>query len=171
MNYGTIESAIQSRLSSLTGVTVIVLPDVEADFKLPFAVGKITVAYKDSKYLPQRGTGNIQSQEETMGFDLVIQAKKRTGTVGIYKIMEAVKARLFGFAPADCGPIYFPVDEKAITFLEHKEGIWSYLMLVQCTTLLVQLPDDESLGLATKITLESGADAIVIDTQIPPETP
>ncbi|TRZ71715.1 MAG: hypothetical protein D4R97_06460 [Bacteroidetes bacterium] len=171
MNYGTIESAIQSRLSSLTGVTVIVLPDVEADFKIPFATAKITVAYKDSKFLPARSVGDNQSQEEMMGFDIIIQAKKRNGTNGIYAIMAAVKARLFGYKPTDCDQIIFPTDEKAIYYLEHKDGIWSYNMLVQCTSLLVQYTDDESLGLATKITLESGADAIVIDTQIPPETP
>lgn len=143
---------------------MIVLPDVEADFKQPFAIGKITVAYRDSKFLPNRSIGNGISQEEIMSFELILQAKKKNGTGGIYAIMEAVKARLYGFEPSDCNQILFPTDEKAITYIDHKDGIWSYDMVVQCTSMLVQYTDDESLVLATKITLNSGEDTIIIES-------
>jgi hypothetical protein len=161
MNYGNIETAIVTRLSSLSGVTAISLPDNEADFKLPFTIGKITVAYKDSKFLPLRSAGDGQSQEEVIYFDLILQAKNKNGTGGIYAIMEAVKARLYGFAPDDCDPIGFPTEEKAINYLEHKDGIWSYVMLITCTSLCVQYPDDESLAFATRIGFEDHGDVTV----------
>lgn len=163
MNYGTLETEIVTRLSAMANVDVVVLPDSESAFKLPAAdKARISVAYGGSKSDPVRTTGSGINHSEEITIDIIIQSKSRTGSGGIYAIQEALVARLLGFKPSHCDKILL----DSFSFIDHKENVWTYHQKFTTSTLRVELPDDESLVLASMITLEYNDETIVVESGV-----
>ena len=86
MNYADLETAIITRLSSITGLDVVPLPEHDNDWKTPYTGAKVTVAF-NSSYFDPSDTSDIVTQPENIAMQLVIWSRKLRGTTGIYQVI------------------------------------------------------------------------------------
>lgn len=153
MNYEQAEADIVTRLSPLAGlnIEVIPLPENQEQFKRPFEKGKITVAYKGSKWEKPRSTAQI-AQEETLHFEIVMQSRTLRGSTGLYAIKQIVNAGLVGFQPIDCDRMY--AVESGMTGVADtlQDGVWTYSAVFACTYLSVEDFEEDLSVLITRIT-------------------
>jgi hypothetical protein len=119
MNYQELQTDIAARLAEINTnpaapvADVMALPEAESNYKRAnHDRPLVTVFYTGSEY----GKGNsdfnsisidIVAQEETIGFQVNIEAKKLYGVTGLYAILNVVQSLLLGFEPTDCEKIHF----------------------------------------------------------------
>jgi hypothetical protein len=153
MNYEQAEADIVTRLSPLAGLNIeaIPLPENQEQFKRPFEKGKITVAYKGSKWEKPRSTSQI-TQEETLHFEIVMQSRTLRGSTGLYNIKQIVTQGLVGFQPTGCDRMY--AVESGMTGVADtlQDGVWTYSAVFACTTLSVEDFEEDLSVLITRIT-------------------
>ena len=159
MNYGDLESLIVSRLSAMSNVETAVAPDNEAGYKSVTNKGKIFVAFDMADDGESRSLGSVDSFDETIKVRLVIEAKSRIGAGGIYAIQEATAALLVGYRPEG----FEKLAPKSYKYRDRQEGVWIYDYTFETSYLRVELPDNESLVLASRITLTCDNETIVVE--------
>ena len=127
----------------MPGVDVLALPETQADFSKPFKKGRITVAYKGSKYGPVKATNQV-SQQETPEFELIIQARKLRGANGVYAFLERVKALILGYKLTNTDKAFL-TDQTIIVNEGASVETFTFSLGVACTMLVVEeieTPDD-----------------------------
>jgi hypothetical protein len=157
MRYEDVEKEIRDRLQAKFGphVSVIVLPENEAEFKRPVERSQVTVAYQGSEYELDGSTrqplslglGAVVIQEETVLFEIVIQAKKLRGTNQLYDIIGRVKRALVGYRFTDCEKMKV----RKIGFVQRDEGIFTYTLTMSTLTMVVEDPDEVAEPLIKRI--------------------
>lgn len=136
--YSDIEAEIVSHLSVIEnggGVDVVQLPSTQEEFARPFAIGRVTVAYKSSDFGDPKSPYEI-AQDEAIHIEIVIQSRGLRGATGLHAITEAVKRRVLGFRPTDCSKMFLIKNG----FTEHNPdtGLWAYSMVFQTKYVLVE---------------------------------
>lgn len=136
MQYEKLENDIIAQLTpGLPGVDVLALPDTLADFTKSFKTGKITVAYKGSKFAQALST-NVLSQLETVEFELIVQARLLRGPNGVYAFMEAIKGLILGYKLTNTDKVYL-IDQMLIVN-DAKAETFTFAMAVACKRLVVE---------------------------------
>lgn len=151
MTYEAIETAIVERIQPFVpqGVQVVKLPEREDDMSRPFGTGKVTVAYKASRYgEPGSNSAMLRStdhivQLETLNLEVAIQSRfLRQPSKGIYNLWDMVRRAIVGFKPADCNRLY----AKDFEYFQYEDGLFTYVATLECTRLLVQEVAEENQG-------------------------
>jgi len=119
MNYETLQTDIAARLAEINTnpsapiADVMALPEAESNYKrAAHDRPLVTVLYTGSEYGQGNKTNNsitidMVTQEEIIGFQVNVEAKKLYGSTGLYAILNVVQSLLLGFEPTDCDKIHF----------------------------------------------------------------
>jgi hypothetical protein len=177
MNYEQAETDIYTRLLPFQGanIEVVKLPETQEDFKRPFAKAKFTVGYKGSKWKDPQSTGHISQVEELL-FEIAIQSRTLRGAKGLYSLKKLLTQALVGFTPTDCDKIY--AKESGMTGVSEtlNDGVWTYCVIVACTTLSVEDFEEDLSVILSRITTnredENGnatGDVIEVTKNVPAE--
>jgi hypothetical protein len=136
MEYEQLENDIVARLTpGLPGVEVSALPDTLVEFNKSFKTGKITVAYKGSKFNKAQST-NALSQQETVEFELIVQARLLRGATGVYTFLEQVKRLILGYKLTHTDRVY--LQDQALIVSDAKAETFTFSMGVACVKLTVE---------------------------------
>lgn len=151
MLFELLESDIKTKIATDLGsyVDVIVMPENQSEFQIPFVKNKVSVCYKSSNYDPSTDA-YIISQPETQQLQLVLQSRTRRGNTGIYKLAEDVKNSIVGYSPTHCGKIYL----KSFLPENFELNIWTFTLTIECKTLMVEKIDDFTGPAITQITFQ-----------------
>lgn len=151
MLFELLESDIKTKLHADlgNGVDVIVMPENQAEFAIPFVKNKVSVCYKNSNYDPSIST-YIITQPETQQLELVIQSRTRRGITGIYKLYEDVKNSIVGYSPTNCGKIYL----KSFTPENFELNVWTFTLTIECKTQIVENINEETGTPITQIIIQ-----------------
>ena len=140
--YEIIESNLVTRLVSKIGNTDHSIRNLaENDGQNLQAAQKplIEILYSNSEFGKDENQGAVV-QEEKMGFEVIIEAKKRLGDLGIYAYIAAVKLALLGYYPPGCSK---PLKGGTATFVTRSPN-WVYMVSFTCAAYAVECPDDET---------------------------
>lgn len=173
MEYTQVEADVVARLVSKlpNGVTVVPLPESEAELRKPFQNARVTVCYKGSDYGDGSQGGMLRStaqvsQNETLQLEVVIQSRfLRDKAFACYPLLSAVKKALIGFEPTHCHKMYARKNDWLANDQEPAD-LFTYVCSFECTTLVVEEYDTtaEDGARITQITLE---DEVYGNTVVP----
>lgn len=136
--YADYEDAIATQLGTLANVDIIVLPDNEADYNLPYSKSKITVAYVGSRFGMIKQLVGV-SQDEMQLYEIVIQSRSTRGEIGAYELLDYCKKKLLGFAPLSSKKMYVESSaDEMIRLMKREKGIFTYSFQVVVETVFVQ---------------------------------
>lgn len=119
MDYQQLQTDIATRLAEINTnpsapiADVMALPEAESNYKrAAHDRPLVTVLYTGSEYGQGNKTNNsitidMVTQEEIIGFQVNVEAKKLYGSTGLYAILNVVQSLLLGFEPTDCDKIHF----------------------------------------------------------------
>lgn len=129
------ETDIKNKLTADLGVNIEVeiLPESQAAYKRALQKPKVDICYQKSTYQNPRIPHNI-IQDEVMSFEIVITAKLRRGTNGIYDVFEKVRRSIIGFTPRHCRQIY----AKSFGLERYEDNLWHFSFVVECESTLVE---------------------------------
>ncbi len=143
-----IEDAIVLRLQRIKaadGFEVQLLPELEAELLRTVDTARISVCYQASLIDPT-GTGmtlpatsmSDGSQEETQHYKINVQSKRLRGELGVFPLIQIVRALLVGYEPAGADPLRV----LNIHFKEFTENTWSYDIMLGTRVPFVPTFDD-----------------------------
>lgn len=158
MNVEQVEASIVARLQQKinnSGVIIIPLPEVQADYTKPFVNGRITVAYAGSTYMGASGTvteGHLSSgivvQDWAMDFELSFEARKLRGNLGVHDLIHRARLALIGWRPGGAGKISAVTDR----FGSFEDNLWLHSLTIRTHARLIEKPDAAEEPLITRIT-------------------
>lgn len=132
-----VEAAIVAQLT--TGLAPLSLkveafPDRPEDYVFSHPVGVGLVRFHESPYEKPRATDYV-IQNRDLHFEIVLMVRNLRKHQGLYPALEATRTALQGYlAPKSRGPAHM-VSER---FLEQKDGVWKYAVLISVPTVAVQ---------------------------------
>lgn len=137
--YELLENEIAAQLTPLkqAGLDVTALPEVEAEYSKPVERGKVTVAFKKSEYKEPKSTGHMV-QDEVVHIELIIQAPKLRGGIGVYAIKKSVDKYVLGYKPSNFSKIW----STTFDYIDYTDGIFQYSYIVSCKTLVIEKGSD-----------------------------
>jgi len=139
INREAIEDAIVARIKetfAIIDVDVIPLPDTEEEMDVPFARGRITVAYCSSDFGDPffAGMANVVSfsQKQEPEIQIAIESRKRRGDASIFAYLDLAERLLKGFRPIGndpnaCGKLY-PAGDHHIS---REKGTWTHVLIMR----------------------------------------
>ncbi len=117
------------------GLKVEAFPDRPEDYVFSHPVGVALVRYHESPYAkPDRTDYVIQNRD--LQFEITIMVRNLRKHQGLYPVLEATRAVLQGFRSPKSRAATYMVSER---FLEQKDGVWKYAVLVTVPTVAVQV--------------------------------
>jgi hypothetical protein len=140
MQYEQLENDIIARIAPglPPGVDVLALPEKQSDFTKAFKTGRITVAYKGSKFGKPEST-NALAQRETLEFELIVQARLLRGSTGVYACLESIKELILGYKLSNTDKVYL-TDQALIVTDEKSADTFTFSMSVAAAKLVVEKP-------------------------------
>lgn len=114
MNYKSVVNNIISRLqsgfASEINISVVPLPDNEADFKLATVKPVVFVTFSNTTFEQSKGGGYIV-QDSKVSFEIITRCKSLYGSGGGYDIMYLVKLSLTGYEAVNNSRLYLTKEE------------------------------------------------------------
>lgn len=172
MNYELSIGNIVDRLQPFTEakITVRRMPEKESEnTDIEGDAARFTVIYAGSEYEEAQSTGHI-SQEENIFFQIMVESGFLYGPRGVYNLADVLRKSLIGFKPA--GFLYPGLQVSKHFTIGSPEAVkvnnmWRYQVIFKGKTLAVENFAEDLTPLLKKITLNDGAEQIVI----PPVNP
>lgn len=135
-----VEDALVTQL--ITGLAPLAMkveafPDRPEDYVFSHPVGVCLVRFHESPYEKPRATDYVIQNRDLL-FEVVLMVRNLRKHQGLYPALEATRAVLQGFrVPKSRGPAHM-VSER---FLEQKDGVWKYAVLINVPVVAVQLAE------------------------------
>jgi len=147
-----LEEGIKGLLAAFASVGLIiqtqveVLPENKAGIEdaIPKDGARVTIAYRQSDFgetarnegqIMYAGLGATAAQTEVLNADIVIQARGRSNSKGVYQVIEAVRYFLLGQVPFPGARALWFTGQQLDGFEER--GTWRYVLSVATSTVLV----------------------------------
>jgi hypothetical protein len=135
MEYEQLENDIIAQLTpGLPGVDVLALPDNLADFDKSPKLGKVTVAYRGSKFKQQ--STSAHSYSEIVEFELIVEGRRLRGETGVYAFLEKIKRLILGHKLTNTDKVF--LQDQTIVVREAKQETFSYTMSIACSKVVVE---------------------------------
>jgi hypothetical protein len=157
MNFEDVEDSIRERLEDCfsEGIQAKHMEDSEAEVARPVTMPQAVVCFFADDYDPAKSTAEI-NQEETATFVVMITARKRRGSKGIYDIYNQCKLALLGWIPEGC---IHKIQFKKFQFELNENGWFTYGLYLETKGLIVEHAIEPELPIAKTIDFENNITA------------
>lgn len=168
--YDWLEDDIVSRLAPLTEgpVTVVALPDSQADYERKATGALVTVAVTDDEATGQiRDAGRVV-QDGLVTIDVIVQSNLRRGDNMVNSVARAVRLLLIGYHPTNCDRKIWFQSGRLLPSEDDKKGTYTYHLKLHTMVPVIEDFDEEILAEAlTEIVVNSEfGESVTIDDEL-----